>query len=264
MPPSLCDLALVDAHAHLCAPQFADDLDEVVARAAHRGVQAVLCVSETVAEAERVIQLADRHPLIKACAGLYPTILDRDAAAFVDRDDMLRIPAVYQGSVAEKGRVGDWRGNGRRIDTTMTRKYHLYCRVRKLSLGVFVCPPRRISCMLSNTVAWSLAYISPCLMSLRTTSDKPFYVAFGRKTAPPGHPPEGLGNFRITLRCVNQGSTKSVGQSGSARFSFNRSGPGLQPDTTARTSPHRTIKGSRPDLQHEIRPTVFGALLETK
>ncbi len=49
-----------------------------------------------------------------------------------------------------------------------------------------------------------------------------------------------------------------MGQAGSARFSFNRSGPGLQPDTTARTSPQRTVKGSRPDLQHEMRPTVGG------
>ena len=52
-----------------------------------------------------------------------------------------------------------------------------------------------------------------------------------------------------------------MGQLGSARFSFNRSGPGLQPDTTARTSPQHTVKGSRPDSQHEMRPTVFGALL---
>ena len=51
-----------------------------------------------------------------------------------------------------------------------------------------------------------------------------------------------------------------MGQSDSARFSFNRSGPGIQPDTTARTPPQRTVKGSRPDLQHEMRPTVFGAL----
>ena len=58
-----------------------------------------------------------------------------------------------------------------------------------------------------------------------------------------------------------QEAPKSVGQSGNARFSFNRSGPGLQPDTTARTSPQRTVKGSRPDLQHEMRPTVFGAPL---
>ena len=46
-------------------------------------------------------------------------------------------------------------------------------------------------------------------------------------------------------------------QSGSARFSFNRSGPGLQPDATARTSPQRAVKGSRPNLQHEMRLTVF-------
>ena len=101
MPPSLCDLPLVDAHAHLYAPQFADDLDEVVARAAHRGVQAVLCVSETVAEAERVIELADRHPLIKACAGLYPTILDRDAAAA-----MLDFIRQHQDRLVAIGEVG--------------------------------------------------------------------------------------------------------------------------------------------------------------
>ena len=101
MPPSLCDLALVDAHAHLYAPQFADDLDEVVARAAHRGVQAVLCVSETVAEAERVIQLADRYPLIKPCAGLYPTILDREAAAA-----MLDFIRQHQDRLVAIGEVG--------------------------------------------------------------------------------------------------------------------------------------------------------------
>ena len=81
MPVPQAALPLIDAHAHLYAPVFADDLDVVLARAAGRGVQAVLCVSETVAEAKRVIDLAARHPLIKPCAGLYPTILDRGAAA---------------------------------------------------------------------------------------------------------------------------------------------------------------------------------------
>ena len=81
MTPRESVLPLFDAHAHLYAPTFADDLDAVLARAADQGVQAVLCVSETLTEAERVIELADRHPLIKPCAGLYPTILDRDAAA---------------------------------------------------------------------------------------------------------------------------------------------------------------------------------------
>ena len=81
MEPRDAKPPLVDAHAHLYAPAFAADLDAVLHRAALQGVQAVLCVSETLAEAQRVVELADRHPLIQPCAGLYPTILDRDAAA---------------------------------------------------------------------------------------------------------------------------------------------------------------------------------------
>ena len=101
MPTSPCSAPLVDAHAHLYAAAFDDDLDEVLARAAERGVQAVLCVSETVAEAHRVLELADRHPLIKPCAGLYPTILDRDAAA-----DMLAFIRRHRDRLAAIGEVG--------------------------------------------------------------------------------------------------------------------------------------------------------------
>ena len=101
MPTSSCALPLVDAHAHLYSSAFADDLDDVLARAAERGVQAVLCVSETLAEAQRVIELADRHPLIKPCAGLYPTILDRDAAM-----DMLDFIRRHGDRLAAIGEVG--------------------------------------------------------------------------------------------------------------------------------------------------------------
>ena len=101
MPAPQADLPLFDAHAHLYAPAFADDLDAVLARAADRGVRAVLCVSETVAEARRVMQLADRHPLIKPCAGLYPTILDRDAAA-----EMLEFIRQHQDRLTAIGEVG--------------------------------------------------------------------------------------------------------------------------------------------------------------
>ena len=101
MPTSSFGPPLVDAHAHLYAAAFADDLDDVLARAVERGVQAVLCVSETLAEAQRVIELADRHPLIKPCAGLYPTILDRDAAA-----DMLQFIRRHQERLAAIGEVG--------------------------------------------------------------------------------------------------------------------------------------------------------------
>ena len=95
------DLPLVDAHAHLYAPAFAADLGAVLARAAAQGVQAILCVSESLAEAERVIELAGRHPLIKPCAGLYPTILDRDAAAA-----MLDFIRQHQDRLVAIGEVG--------------------------------------------------------------------------------------------------------------------------------------------------------------
>ena len=101
MLASQADLPLVDAHAHLYASAFTDDLDAVLARAEVQGVQAVLCVSETVAEAERVIQLADRHPLIQPCAGLYPTILDRGAAS-----DMLAFIRRHQDRLVAIGEVG--------------------------------------------------------------------------------------------------------------------------------------------------------------
>ena len=101
MTPRGSGLPLFDAHAHLYAPAFADDLDAVLDRAAAQGVQVVLCVSETLAEAEQVIELADRHPLIKPCAGLYPTILDRDAAAA-----MLDFIRQHQDRLVAIGEVG--------------------------------------------------------------------------------------------------------------------------------------------------------------
>ena len=76
-------MELFDAHAHLAAPEFADDLPEVLARAGAAGVCGIVAVGETLAEAERILALADRFPLIKPAAGFDPTSLDRDAAQAV-------------------------------------------------------------------------------------------------------------------------------------------------------------------------------------
>jgi TatD DNase family protein len=71
---------LVDAHAHLCAPEFAGDLPAVLEAAAAAGVTRVLAVGEDLDDARRNLDLAARFPLVRACAGLYPTILDEAAA----------------------------------------------------------------------------------------------------------------------------------------------------------------------------------------
>jgi len=74
---------LFDAHAHLAAPDFADDLSDVLTRAESAGLCGVLTVGETLADAERILGLAACHGLIKPAAGLFPTILDPAAAAAV-------------------------------------------------------------------------------------------------------------------------------------------------------------------------------------
>lgn len=94
-------LPLVDAHAHLYAEAFNADLGDVIERAVARGVQAVLTVSETVREAHQILALAERYPLIKPCAGLYPTILDRVAAA-----EMLTFIRAHRDRLVAIGEVG--------------------------------------------------------------------------------------------------------------------------------------------------------------
>jgi TatD DNase family protein len=92
---------LFDAHAHMYADAFTDDLEAVLQRAARRGVQAILTVSETLEEARHILALAERYPLLKPCAGLYPTILDRQAALA-----MLDFIRQHQDQLVAIGEVG--------------------------------------------------------------------------------------------------------------------------------------------------------------
>lgn len=78
-------MELFDAHTHIASADFAGDLPEVLARAEAAGVRGIVAVGETLEEAEQTLALADGHSLVKPAAGLYPTILDHNAAdAVVD------------------------------------------------------------------------------------------------------------------------------------------------------------------------------------
>lgn len=76
-------MEVFDAHAHLASADFAQDLPQVLARAAAKGVCGIVAVGETLKEAEQTLGLSTRHPLVKPAAGLYPTILDLEAAEAV-------------------------------------------------------------------------------------------------------------------------------------------------------------------------------------
>jgi TatD DNase family protein len=72
-------LTLIDAHAHLCDEDFEEDLPQVLQRAEESGVKIIITVGETLEDAERNLSLSSEHPMIRPCAGLYPTELDEDA-----------------------------------------------------------------------------------------------------------------------------------------------------------------------------------------
>jgi TatD DNase family protein len=94
-------LSLVDSHAHLCSPEFDHDLGEVLARARAAGVGAVIAVGETLADAERNLDLAEKFPMVKPAAGLYPTVLDCDQA-----EKMLMFIRSHRAQLSAIGEVG--------------------------------------------------------------------------------------------------------------------------------------------------------------
>jgi TatD DNase family protein len=73
-------MEIIDTHAHLCDPVFDPDLEQVLERARAAGISRIIAVGENMADAEKNLALAARHPMICAAAGLYPTYLDLELA----------------------------------------------------------------------------------------------------------------------------------------------------------------------------------------
>ncbi|NMB20889.1 MAG: TatD family hydrolase [Firmicutes bacterium] len=63
---------MIDSHAHLNDPAFADDLDEVVARAEAAGVKTIINVGYDLTSSRRAIALSERYPTLWAVVGLHP------------------------------------------------------------------------------------------------------------------------------------------------------------------------------------------------
>src|SRR5690606_14029307 len=62
-------LMLVDSHCHLDFPDFADELDAVIARAAEAGVGAMVTICTKVREFERVLAVAERFDNVWCSVG---------------------------------------------------------------------------------------------------------------------------------------------------------------------------------------------------
>lgn len=63
---------MIDTHAHLTDPQFSTDLRDVIFRAQNVGVQHIICVSESLSDVRKVLQLCNEYESIIPAVGLHP------------------------------------------------------------------------------------------------------------------------------------------------------------------------------------------------
>ncbi|MDP2626064.1 MAG: TatD family hydrolase [Candidatus Rokubacteria bacterium] len=96
-------MPLVDTHAHLHFPEFAEDLDAVLARARAAGVRAMVTIGTDRDTNPAAVALAERHPEIYATVGIHPH--DAGAATEADFDAMERL-ARESAKVVALGEMG--------------------------------------------------------------------------------------------------------------------------------------------------------------
>ena len=120
---------LLDTHTHLCLPEFDGDRAEVLDRAAEAGIGAVISVSETLAEVERNLDLAERFAgRVLPAAGLFPTLLDAEQGRAIE--ERIRLEPELFVAIGEVG-LDHWKVQdeaGREVQRT------IFCRFIELAI----------------------------------------------------------------------------------------------------------------------------------
>lgn len=75
---------LVDSHCHLDFPDFADDLDAVVARAEVAGIGRIVTISTRVRRLEALLKIAERFPNVYCSVGTHPHQADEEDGISAD------------------------------------------------------------------------------------------------------------------------------------------------------------------------------------
>ncbi len=76
---------LTDSHCHLDFPDFADDLDGVVARANERGVRRIVTICTSLGRSDAVAHIAESYSGVYFAAGTHPHKAASDPLATVER-----------------------------------------------------------------------------------------------------------------------------------------------------------------------------------
>jgi TatD DNase family protein len=74
---------LIDTHAHLDYPDFADDLDDVIGRAVDAGVARVITIGTGIESSRRALALAEKYAEVYAVVGVHPTNVQDEVEDFL-------------------------------------------------------------------------------------------------------------------------------------------------------------------------------------
>src|SRR6266481_623150 len=96
------DKMLIETHAHLDYPDFANDLDDVLRRASDAGVTRIITIGTSIESSRRAIALAEKYPAVYAAIGVHPTSIENaEEDVFTPLRELAKNPRVV--AIGETG-----------------------------------------------------------------------------------------------------------------------------------------------------------------
>jgi TatD DNase family protein len=93
---------LIETHAHLDYPDFANDLDDVLRRAVDAGVTRIIAIGTSIESSRRAIDLAEKYPAVYATIGVHPTFVEEaEEDVFTPLRELAKQPRVV--AIGETG-----------------------------------------------------------------------------------------------------------------------------------------------------------------
>jgi TatD DNase family protein len=89
---------LIDTHCHLDFPDFAEERDELIARAHAAGVQQMVTISTRVRKLENLLALSDRYPSVFCSVGTHPNNAGEELD--ITADELVRLAESHEKIVA--------------------------------------------------------------------------------------------------------------------------------------------------------------------
>src|SRR5437764_3857165 len=93
---------LIDTHAHLDFPDFANDLEDVLRRAEQADVKRIITIGTSIQSSRRAIELAERYPSVYAAIGVHPShVQEADEDVITPLRELAKNPRVV--AIGETG-----------------------------------------------------------------------------------------------------------------------------------------------------------------